>query len=277
MEIDMRSVTGGEGGENVAYVQIHLRDVSKRKEIEEELVRAARFVAIGEMTTDLTHEINNPIGIIAGFAQNILSKMDEGHPYYKFVRIISEEAKRCKEVVKDLLSFSRSSSSKHSFANVGDLINESLEPLLGLSFSQKRSVSVKKDIPDDLPGLYLDISQIKGVLLNIYMNAIDAMPEGGELIIQASLDGLYIKIAVSDTGTGIPEDRLDKVFTPYFTTKEHGTGIGLSISKRIVEGHNGMIKIENRPEGGARCLIWLPLEASKIIEYSNNHEALDGK
>ncbi len=254
MELDMRGVTKGD---EVESIQIHFRDVSKRKDIEQELINTARFVTIGELTTDLTHEINNPIGIISGFAQQILAKMDEGHPNYKFVRIILEEAKRCKNVMKDLLAFSRSSSFQYSFVNPEDLINESLEFVLLLH--HKKLISVKKEIQDNLPRLYLDIPRMKGVLLNIYMNAVDAMPQGGDLITQASLDGSYIKIAVSDTGKGIPEDYLDKVFTPYLTTKEDGTGIGLSISKRIVEAHKGRIEIENRLEGGARCLIWLPL------------------
>ncbi|MBI5746810.1 MAG: PAS domain S-box protein [Nitrospirae bacterium] len=260
MELDMRGVTIRD---EVESIQIHFRDISKRKEIEQELINAARFVTIGELTTDLTHEINNPIGIISGFAQQILAKMDEGNPSYKFVRIISEEAKRCKNVMKDLLAFSQPSSFQYSLVNPEDLINESLEFVL-LLLHQKELISVKKEIQDNLPRLYLDIPRMKGVFLNIYMNAVDAMPQGGDLITQASLDGSYIKIAVSDTGKGIPEDYLDKVFTPYLTTKEGGSGIGLSISKRIVEAHNGRIEIENRLEGGARCLIWLPSHEGAI-------------
>lgn len=254
MEIDMRGIVAKDA---VIAVQIHLRDVSKRKEIEQELINTARFATIGELTAELAHEINNPIGVILGFSQEVLSEMDENHPHYKSIKIITEEAKRCKNVMKHLLTFARPPSFKYSSIDIGEIINESFELILHII--DKRGIAAKKIIPADLPRLHADPSQIKGVLINLYNNAIDAMPQGGDLIVSASLNGSYIRITVSDTGKGINKSDLSNIFMHYFSTKEGGTGIGLSTSKRIIDAHKGKLEVESRPGVGTSFIISLPI------------------
>lgn len=256
MEVDIRPVTDNN---EVIALQSHFRDISKRKEIEQELIKAARFGAMGELALTLSHEINNPLGIIMGFTQRLLDKVNAAHPFYESMRIITEEGKRCKKIMENLLTFSRPPSFEYSFVDLQGLVEDSLE-LLSPSL-QKHEISVEKSIPDDLPELYADPSQIKQVLINIFLNAVDAMPQGGKLIISASLEDPYINIIISDSGMGIKRENLDRLFTPFFSTKEGGTGIGLLISKRIVEGHGGRIAIESELGVGATCLIWLPSKA----------------
>lgn len=255
MELDMRGVLGGS---IVQSVQIHLRDVSKRKEIEQELINSARFVTVGELTAELAHKINNPLGIILGFSQEVLLETDKNHPHYKSIKIITEEAKRCKNIMKHLLVFARHPAFKYSSADVEGIIKESFE-LISIIID-KRGIVVKKIIPADLPRIHADPSQIMAVLMNLYNNAIDAMPHGGELIVSASLNGTYIRITVSDTGKGINKSDLGNIFMPYFSTKEGGTGIGLSASKRIIEGHKGRLEVESRPGIGTSFIISLPVE-----------------
>ncbi|MEK6577480.1 MAG: ATP-binding protein [Nitrospirota bacterium] len=254
MEIDMRGVLGGS---ILQSVQIHLRDVSKRKEIEQELINSARFRTVGELTAELVHEINNPLGIILGFSQEILSEIDDNNPHYRSVKIIAEEAKRCKNVMKHLLAFARPPSSKYSSIEIDEIIKESLELILGIL--DKRGILVKKIVPANSPKLYVNPSQIKAVLLNLYNNAIDAMPQGGELTVSVSLGVTTIKISVSDTGEGINELDLKSIFMPYFTRKEGGTGLGLCISKRIIEGHKGQLEVESKPGLGTTFIITLPV------------------
>ncbi len=255
MEIDMRGVLGGS---IVQSVQIHLRDVSKRKEMEQELINSARFATVGELTAKLAHEVNNPMGIILGFSQEILSEIDDKNPHYRSVKIITEEAKRCKNVMKHLLAFARPTSLKYSSVEIEEIIKESLELILGIL--DKRGILVKKIVPENLPKLYVDPSQIKAVLLNLYNNAIDSMPQGGELTVLVSPDVTTVKISVSDTGEGINELDLNSIFMPYFTTKEGGTGLGLCISKRIIEGHRGKLEVESKPGLGTSFIITLPVE-----------------
>ncbi len=255
MEIDMRGVLSGS---IVQSVQIHLRDVSKRKEIEQELINSARFTTVGELTAELAHEINNPLGIILGFSQEILSEIDDNHPHYRSVKIITEEAKRCKNVMKHLLAFARPPSSKYSSIEIDEIIKESLELILGIL--GKRGILVKKIVPANSPKLYANPSQIKAVLLNLYNNAIDAMPQGGELTVSVSPGVTTVKISVSDTGEGINELDLKSIFMPYFTKKEGGTGLGLCISKRIIEGHKGKLEVESKPGVGTSFIITLPVE-----------------
>lgn len=269
MEIDMRGVVMNK---MVRFVQIHLRDVSRRKEIEQELINSARFTTIGELTAELTHEINNPLGIILGFAQELLTETDKDHSDYKCIKIIAEEAKRCKNVMKHLLAFARPPSFKYSVVDLDSLIKDSFE-LVSLIID-KRGISVKKDIPANLPKLHIDDSQIKAVLINIYNNAIDAMPQGGDLTISASLESPYVKLTISDTGKGIKEDDMNKVFMPYFTTKEGGTGIGLDISKRIIEAHKGQLTVESCFGKGTNFIILLPAEGldDKDKEHRTEHK-----
>lgn len=254
MEIDMRGV---QEGNTVRSVQIHLRDISRRKEIEQELINSSRFATIGELTAELAHEINNPLGIILGFSQEVFSETDENHPHYKSIKIITEEAKRCKNVMKHLLAFARPPSFKYSSVDPEEIINESFGLISHII--DKKGIAAKKIIPADLPRIYADPSQIKAVLINLYNNAIDAMPRGGELIVSASGNGSYIKITVSDTGKGIKESDLNNIFMPYFSTKEGGTGVGLSASKRIIEGHKGRLEVESRSGVGTSFIISLPI------------------
>ena len=255
MELDMRRVLNEK---TATFAQIHFRDVSKRNEIEQELISSARFATVGELTAKLAHEVNNPLGVILGFSQEILSEIDNNDPHYRSVRIITEEAKRCKNVMKHLLAFARPPSLKYSSVEIEEIIRESLELILGIL--EKRGILIKKIVPAALPRLYVDPSQIKAVLLNLYNNAIDAMPQGGELTISVSLNGPDIKITVLDTGGGIKDLDLNNIFMPYFTTKEGGTGLGLCISKRIIEGHKGRLELETKPGIGTSFTISLPAE-----------------
>jgi PAS domain S-box-containing protein len=240
------------------------------QELEQQLIMSGRLVSLGEVTASMAHEFNNPLGIIMGFVEDMLSGMDPADPDYRALQIIDEESKRCRQIVKDLMEYARPRSTDFCPTSIAEAIEKTLQLVENRLYKQK--VAVEKKLDPDLPRIQADSQQLEQVMVNLYLNAIDAMPEGGKLIVEAKIaqsDGMapVAVITVADTGFGIAETDLPKIFQPFFTAKKRrGMGLGLPICQRIVKNHGGRIEVDSEPGKGAIFKIHLPSEQRTTTE-----------
>jgi PAS domain S-box-containing protein len=240
------------------------------QELEQQLIMSGRLVSLGEVTASMAHEFNNPLGIIMGFVEDMLSGMDPADPDYRALQIIDEESKRCRQIVKDLMEYARPRSTDFCSTSIAEAIEKTLQLVENRLYKQK--VAVEKKLDPDLPRIQADSQQLEQVMVNLYLNAIDAMPEGGKLIVEAKIaqsDGMapVAVITVADTGFGIAETDLPKIFQPFFTAKKRrGMGLGLPICQRIVKNHGGRIEVDSEPGKGAIFKIHLPSEQRTTTE-----------
>ena len=254
-----------------AYARLEeLRDIIKRKDpkqkgkdLERELIQADKMVTVGQLAGGVAHELNNPLTGVLGNAQVLLSEIPKHNPWYQDVERIYQSAKRCKEIVANLLTFSRQQEFEFELADINEVIQNTLS--LCEHELVVENIKVVKEFTKDLPKIYVSVLQMEQVFLNLIVNARQAMPEGGTLAISTRLVETermpQVEVAFTDTGKGIKKEDLSKMFKPFFTTKEKGkgTGLGLSVSCSIVEKHNGTIKVESEGEGkGAKFTIFLP-------------------
>ncbi|HJU62866.1 MAG TPA: PAS domain S-box protein [Candidatus Binatia bacterium] len=237
------------------------------QELEQQLIRSGRLVSLGEVTASMAHEFNNPLGIIMGFVEDLLSSTESASPNYRALQIIDEESKRCRQIVRDLMEYARPKSTEFCSTSIGHVIEKTLQLVENRFYKQK--VTVEKTLEPDLPRIEADASQLEQVLVNLYLNAIDAMPEGGKLTVNAGIarsEGFapMAVITVADTGFGITETDLAKIFQPFFTAKKRrGMGLGLPICERIIKNHGGKIEVESKPGKGTTFNIYLPLQRNK--------------
>ena len=262
---------------DVNFVLVSIIDITNRKrteealreseqklrkqaqELEEQLIASGRLVSFGELSASMAHEFNNPLGIILGFAQGLLADMDASDPSYRPLQIISEETKRCEKMVRDLLEFGRPKSTDFILIDVQETISKTLEMISTRLY--KQDIEAVKKIAPELPRIYADPQQLQQVLVNLSLNAVDAMPSGGKLTLRAEQNSSgQMILKVADTGFGIDADTLPKIFQPFFTARKwRGMGLGLPICERIVKSHGGRIEVESQPGQGTTFTIHLPL------------------
>lgn len=247
-----------------------LKDIIKRKDpkqkgkdLERELIQADKMVTVGQLAGGVAHELNNPLTGVLGNAQVLLSEIPKHNPWYEDVQRIYQSAKRCKEIVTNLLTFSRQQEFELELADINEVIQNTLS--LCEHELVVENIKVVKEFGKDLPKINVSVLQMEQVFLNLIVNARQAMPQGGTLAISTRLVETermpQVEVAFTDTGKGIKKEDLSKMFKPFFTTKEKGkgTGLGLSVSCSIVEKHKGTIKVESKGEGkGAKFTIFLP-------------------
>jgi len=225
------------------------------------LIASGRLVSLGEITASMAHEFNNPLGIIMGFVEDILSTMDTADPNYRSLQIIDEEYKRCKKIISDLMDYARPRNMDLCLTDVAAVIHKTLQLIENRLHKQK--VTLEKQLSAGLPRINADPQQLEQVLLNLYLNALDAMPNGGKLIVEAREDRTAgnessVIVSVTDTGFGIEEKHRPKIFQPFFTAKKRtGLGLGLPICERIVKNHGGRIEVESQPGDGTTLKIYL--------------------
>ena len=248
--------------EGVQWVVEIAKDVTKEKEMEQQLINSERLVAIGEMAALIAHEFNNPLGIILGFAQDLLTEVDPSDSRYQSLKIIEEEARRCKKVMRDLMEFGRPTPAEFIHVDPEEVVQKSMD--LVSSQLQRGKVQTLTDIQKDLLKIWVDPQQLQQVLVNLFFNAIEAMPEGGTLTVRVTSrqgDSDEVVIEVTDTGHGIHASDLPKIFRTFFTTKQKkGMGLGLSICESIMKAHGGRIAVESTPGRGATFSLYLPVE-----------------
>jgi signal transduction histidine kinase len=235
------------------------RHLAEVKALEAGMERQQRLSALGNMAAAVAHEIRNPLNAVSMGLQRLRAEFapDDAEEYRRLVDLMQGEVRRLNAIVEDFLSLARPLTLKLERVAIPLLVEEVL--VLAEAEARAADVGIERAIPHDLPPVEADRDRIKQVLLNLVLNAVQAMPAGGVLTLAASASGGWITTAVSDTGTGIAADVLPRLFEPYVTTKAKGLGLGLAIARRIVDAHGGRIDAENRPEGGSRFSITLPV------------------
>jgi PAS domain S-box-containing protein len=242
---------------NVAGVVLVFRDVTERRQMEMALIHSERLAAMGHLSAALFHEINNPLQSISGSIELVSKYSLDEKQQAKYLQIAQREIKRLNRFSHQMLSFSRPPTVVRRAVLISDIVRHVLA-VAGKQL-QHGGIEVSVFLPDDLPPVFASHDQIVQVVLNLIINAIEAMHGGGRLNIEARLvDGL-VEVAVADSGPGLSPDVLPKVFQPFYTTKEGGTGLGLSVSHNIIQQHGGTMLAENAPGGGAVFTIVLPL------------------
>jgi PAS domain S-box-containing protein len=238
------------------------------QELEQQLIMSGRLVSLGEVTASMAHEFNNPLGIIIGFVEDLMSAIAPTDPNYRSLQIIDEEARRCSKIVRDLMQIARPTSTEFCSTSIVDVIDKTLHLVENRLYKQK--VDVEKKIEPNLPRIEADPQQLEQVLVNLYLNAIDAMPDGGNLLVAAKTMkrddlGSTALITVSDTGSGIVDADLARIFQPFFTAKKgRGMGLGLPICERIIKNHGGRIEVESQLCEGTTLKIYIPLQRTSI-------------
>ena len=221
--------------------------------------------AIGQLAAGVAHEINNPLGVILGFTQGLTKRLTPGDAHEVPLKAIEREALRCKQLVYDLLTFSRvgKPEEEKKEINLGEAIEGALSLIQGQS--KVKEVEMICDLQKDMPKIMANRGQIQQVIINLCNNALDAMENGGKLKVKARFsEGRGkggVEILVEDNGTGIPEDIRSKIFNPFFTTKEvgKGTGLGLSLVYEIVQKHQGKIELNSIVGQGTVFRVFLPV------------------
>ncbi|MBN1488208.1 MAG: transporter substrate-binding domain-containing protein [Anaerolineae bacterium] len=236
------------------------KEIKERtKELEEAqecLVRREKLAVLGQMAGSVGHELRNPLGVISNavyFMRSVLTAMPESDVLLEYLGIIEEEEQKSERIVSDLLDFARVKTAYRSPVAIKELVQH----IVG-TCSIPDSITVDIQVADDIPDVFMDYQQIEQVLNNLMANAIQAMPEGGQLSMGAAVVDHCIALSITDTGYGIPPENMEKIFEPLFTTKAQGIGLGLPISKNLVEANGGFIEVQSVPGEGATFTIMLP-------------------
>ncbi len=246
-----------------AREELQERIVAQRM-AESRLVQAAKLAAVGEMAAGIAHELNNPLTTVTGFTELVLDDLPDGSGLRNDLELVLREAQRARGVIRRLLDFARQGES----ARVRSDVNEIIVDVLALVNHLLRTSGIQlvTDLSEGLPWISVDRNQIKQVVLNLVHNALHAMPTGGELHITTKCrmhnKRDWLTVRLSDTGTGIAPENIERIFEPFFTTrsKDGGTGLGLSITYGIVTDHDGHIDVESQVGKGSTFTVWLPVE-----------------
>jgi PAS domain S-box-containing protein len=258
-------------GNTIGYQGI-IRDIGERKRMEEQLAAAKKMEAVGTLAGGIAHNFNNILVGIMGYSEFLLGKKDPGDPDYKALSIIHEGTVSASKLTKELLSIARGGGYNLVRLNLNNVIEKFLPLIAG---TLDKSINIKTYLSDDLPAVLGDISQIQQCLLNLCINARDAMPGGGDLtietyrqfvgedVVKAHLGarvGDYSVVSVTDSGEGISEEHKPHIFEPFFTTKGHtlGTGLGLSTVWGIMKSHKGLITVYSEPSEGTAFKLYFP-------------------
>ncbi len=240
---------------------IKKRDEELKKYAQQTIAEAERLAIIGQLAAGVAHEINNPLTGILLYCDLMMKNIPDDHPHKKNLIRINNEAQRCKTIVRGLLDFAREKKPEIKKISVNELINSTLKLLKTQAIFL--NVNLHLILDDTLPQIDIDPGQIQQVLINIIMNGVEAMEGKGDLVIKSefSQDKKFVQVSISDTGPGIPAEHIKKIFEPFFTTKgaSHGVGLGLSISKRIIDDHKGTIEVFSEVGKGATFVIKLPV------------------
>jgi len=247
----------GDRGELLGEVLL-FRDLTEVQELKKEVERNQRLASIGRLAAGIAHEIRNPLSSIKGFATYFKERYQDVPEDKKTAEIMVQEVERLNRVIGQLLEFSRPIKLNKVRADIHEMITHSLTMVQ--KQAEDRGVAITTNLSPAIEEVSLDPDRISQVLLNLYLNALEAMEQGGTLHIGLFLDKECgrVKIVVSDTGIGIKEEDLVHVFDPYFTTKQSGTGLGLAIVHRIIEAHKGEVKVESEVGKGTTVTIILP-------------------
>jgi PAS domain S-box-containing protein len=251
-------------GEKIGKIVV-FRDLTNVYKIQEEILRMDRLVSLGKLASGIAHELRNPLAGIKTTAQALGEEMSGDDSRREYLYRITKEIDRLNDLLKTFFSFAKPQNLNLAHCHIKDIINEII-PFLIKEIADKGIRFIETYHPQ-LPKIKVDKTQMHQVFLNLFLNAIQAMPNGGELKIEANpmisdpLKGSkqnFIRVVISDTGRGIPSQIVHKIFDPFFTTKPKGIGLGLSITYQIIKKHGGTIKVDSEWEKGTSFIINLP-------------------
>ena len=225
-----------------------------------QLVQGEKLATVGKMAAHVAHEIRNPLSTIGGFAKSILRKPDNIERVKKSAGVIAEEASRLENLLRGVMDFSRPSA---PVLKQGDF-NAVVERAFRTQYEQlaARHIHSNLDLDRSIPEIYFDENQVMQILHNLIRNAADSMQSGGALSMRTARDSESVLLAITDTGSGIPPEIIERLFDPFFTTKPDGTGLGLAVSKKIIEDHEGRIDVQSSMGKGSTFTIRFPLMPS---------------
>lgn len=240
----------------------------EQERLQAQLIQAEKLSALGRMTASVAHEIRNPLTAIGGLAKRLDRQLPEGTKEKEYSRVIASESFRLEKILKSILAYTREGELHRERCNINDVINEALA-VFEVAFKE-RAITLQKSLAE-LPDLTIDITQVREVVDNIIRNAADSLTGGGSITVATGLrqvDGdTYVTIEITDTGKGIEQDKLGRIFEPFYTTKAvgrgDGVGLGLPISKKIMERHGGFIRAASVVGQGTTFSIFFPLEGGK--------------
>ena len=228
------------------------------QDAQQQLVRSEKLASLGKLAAGVAHEINNPLTGVLTFSQLLRDEFPPETSQHQDLNVIVNETVRCRSIVRGLLEFARQTAPEKAVADVHEIVEEVLRMVANQELFQ--NIEVHKDYDSRAPHLMVDRDQIKQVILNIVVNAAEAMGKTGVLRIRSewSEDSAQLALHVIDSGPGIEPEVLNKLFDPFFTTKEMGTGLGMAISYGIVKGHRGSIDVKSKPGEGCEVIVTLP-------------------
>jgi len=274
------------GGE--LYIQSFYRDITEKKQLQGQLLQSQKMESVGTLAGGIAHDFNNIVAIILGHISLLNDCAGLDDKAKQRVRIIENSARKAGQIVSKLMSFSRKASFEILPVNLNNIIKDTVE--LCETMARSRRVAIKMETGDNIPYIHADSNQMEQVLMNLFVNAMDAMPDGGTIIIGTEFveiernnhvhpllsSGKYILMKVTDTGTGIPEEIKDKIFNPFFTTKEQGkgTGLGLAMVYGIVKEHKGVLNVKSKTGKGTTFEIYLPPSDAAIHEIVKTSDHL---
>lgn len=247
----------GELGEVSLGINRLAEELALKRQLEAQVQRAERLAAVGEMAAGFAHEVRNPLMSIRGFAQLLQEEAAVG-PHQDYLKIIVGETERMNKLIEQLLHYARPQVNRIESVQVNEVIESTL--LLIETQARQARIQMIRQLEPQLPSITVDSEQLKQVLLNIIINAIQASGEKGTIKISSrvSADGTQVEVSIADTGHGIPAELMERIFDPFFTTKEQGTGLGLSVAFRLMETWNGSVRVESKVgQGSIFTLIFL--------------------
>jgi len=250
-------------------VVLIMRDLTQVRKLEAAIHRADQMAMVGTMAAGLAHEIKNPLGGIKGAAQLLQMELEAGSELIEYPRVMIREAERINTIIEELLDLAKPRKPKIEQVNISQILDEIM--LLQKQALAERNISFQLNLDPSIPPTYADRDLLIRLFLNLIKNAGEAVENGGEIIIESRIDSEYhlsgpggrsvplVMISIIDNGAGIPPQELERIFTPFFTTKTGGSGLGLAICQKIITDHGGYLKIVPRSEGGTEVKVSLPL------------------
>jgi len=248
-----------EKGQATGVIELS-RDITNEINKQRSLLQQSKLMSIGRLAAGVAHEINNPLTTILTTALLIQEDIEPENPIYKELGVIAGETLRCRKIVTALLDFARQGKPLKKEHNLKELIEEVV--LLTRKQAAFKDVLVESDCAADMGTIQMDKGQLQQAFINLILNGIESTDSGGKVTVVAriSLDSKFAEIVIRDTGEGIPKEELDKIFDPFYTTKESGNGLGLAITSGIIEQHGGVITVSSQPGQGSVFTIRLSLQ-----------------
>ncbi|WP_303722227.1 nitrogen regulation protein NR(II) [Malonomonas rubra] len=257
-----------------------LRDLTQVRTLEETLKRADRLSMVGTMAAGLAHEIKNPLGGIKGAAQLLQMELGKDNDLQEYTQLMIRETERVNRIIEELLDLSRPRKPQPGKVNISQVLDEIV--MLQKQAVAERAIRFKLHLDPSIPDISGDRDLLVRLFLNLIKNAGEASPNGGRVNIESRIDSEYhmsfpgakptpmVLITISDDGPGIPQQKLEQIFTPFYTTKDGGSGLGLPICQKIVTDHGGFMQFVNRTEGGTAVKVSLPLISNRENESNIN-------